>query len=64
MQTILHRALRYNFFLLFYAYVSFSFVSVCFVWESREVGKAVAKIISLALDLDANFFDQPEMLGD
>ncbi|KAH1205257.1 2-oxoglutarate-Fe(II) type oxidoreductase hxnY [Glycine max] len=30
----------------------------------REVGKAVAKIIALALDLDANFFDQPEMLGE
>lgn len=34
----------------------FSFVFVCFVWEYREVGKAVAKIIALALDLDANFF--------
>jgi len=34
----------------------FSFVFVCFVWEYREVGKSVAKIIALALDLDANFF--------
>nr|ACU21218.1 unknown [Glycine max] len=32
--------------------------------ETLEVGKAVAKIIALALDLDANFFDQPEMLGE
>lgn len=30
----------------------------------REVGRAVAKIIALALDLDANFFDKPETLGD
>ena len=42
----------------------FSFVFVCFVWEYREVGKAVAKIIALALDLDANFFDRPEILGE
>lgn len=32
--------------------------------ESREVGKAVGKIIALALDLDADFFDKPEMLGE
>ncbi|TKY44571.1 oxidoreductase protein [Spatholobus suberectus] len=32
--------------------------------ETLEVGKAVAKIIALALDLDANYFDQPEMLGE
>lgn len=31
---------------------------------SREVGKAVGRIIALALDLDANFFDKPEMLGE
>ena len=30
---------------------------------SREVARAVARIIALALDLDANFFDKPEMLG-
>lgn len=29
----------------------------------REVAKAVARIIALALDLDADFFDKPEMLG-
>lgn len=28
------------------------------------MGKAVARIIALALDLDANFFDRPEMLGE
>ncbi|XP_020204986.1 2-oxoglutarate-Fe(II) type oxidoreductase hxnY isoform X2 [Cajanus cajan] len=32
--------------------------------EALQVGKAVAKIIALALDLDANFFDQPTMLGE
>jgi isopenicillin N synthase-like dioxygenase len=31
---------------------------------SREVGKAVARIIALALGLDANFFDKPETLGE
>lgn len=30
----------------------------------RQVGKAVAKILALALDLDANFFEKPETLGD
>lgn len=28
------------------------------------MGKAVAKIIALALGLDANFFDKPETLGE
>jgi len=28
------------------------------------VGKALAKIIALALGLDANFFDEPETLGE
>lgn len=31
---------------------------------SREVGKAVARIIALALGLDASFFDKPEILGE
>ncbi|KAJ8436533.1 hypothetical protein Cgig2_026648 [Carnegiea gigantea] len=31
--------------------------------EALEVARAVARIIALALDLDANFFDKPEMLG-
>ncbi|KAH9800980.1 Fe2OG dioxygenase domain-containing protein [Citrus sinensis] len=31
--------------------------------EALEVAKAVARIIALALDLDADFFDKPEMLG-
>ena len=29
----------------------------------REVGRRVARIIALALDLEADFFDKPEMLG-
>jgi isopenicillin N synthase-like dioxygenase len=29
-----------------------------------EVAKKVSRIIALALDLDVNFFDKPEMLGD
>ncbi|KAH1264102.1 hypothetical protein AAZX31_01G008200 [Glycine max] len=32
--------------------------------ETLEVGKAVAKMIALALDLDANYFDRPEILGE
>lgn len=31
---------------------------------SREVGKAVARIIAVALGLDASFFDRPEILGE
>ncbi|KAK2439363.1 2-oxoglutarate (2OG) and Fe(II)-dependent oxygenase superfamily protein [Trifolium repens] len=31
---------------------------------SREVGKAVARMIALALGLDANFFDKPDTLGE
>lgn len=30
----------------------------------REVAKAVARIIALALDLEVDFFDKPEMLGE
>nr|POE62201.1 putative 2-oxoglutarate-dependent dioxygenase [Quercus suber] len=30
----------------------------------REVARAVARIIALALDLKVEFFDQPEMLGE
>ncbi|XP_047167067.1 2-oxoglutarate-Fe(II) type oxidoreductase hxnY-like [Vigna umbellata] len=32
--------------------------------ETLEVGKAVAKIIALALDLDEKFFDQPKIFGE
>ncbi|RZC50196.1 hypothetical protein C5167_018622 [Papaver somniferum] len=32
--------------------------------EALRVAKAVAKIIALALDLDGDFFDKPEMLGE
>ncbi|KAL1318733.1 hypothetical protein HN51_071034 [Arachis hypogaea] len=32
--------------------------------QALEVGKKVARIIALALGLDANFFDQPKMLGE
>ncbi|KAF5458973.1 hypothetical protein F2P56_022965 [Juglans regia] len=31
--------------------------------EALEIGRAVARIIALALDLEADFFDKPEMLG-
>ncbi|KAL3532523.1 hypothetical protein ACH5RR_006044 [Cinchona calisaya] len=31
--------------------------------EALEVGRALARIIALALNLDGSFFDQPEMLG-
>ncbi|EEF48183.1 2-oxoglutarate-Fe(II) type oxidoreductase hxnY isoform X2 [Ricinus communis] len=31
--------------------------------EALEVARKIARIIALALDLDANFFDRPEMLG-
>jgi isopenicillin N synthase-like dioxygenase len=31
---------------------------------SREVGKAVARMIALALGLDANFFYKPETFGE
>ncbi|KAL9274588.1 2-oxoglutarate-Fe(II) type oxidoreductase hxnY-like protein [Drosera capensis] len=32
--------------------------------QALEVARTVARIIALALDLDANFFDKREMLGD
>ncbi|KAL9268535.1 2-oxoglutarate-dependent dioxygenase-like protein, partial [Drosera capensis] len=32
--------------------------------QALEVARKVARIIALALDLDANFFDKEEMLGD
>ncbi|KAJ1393553.1 Oxoglutarate/iron-dependent dioxygenase [Sesbania bispinosa] len=32
--------------------------------QTLEVGKAVAKLIALALGLDVNFFDKPEILGE
>ncbi|XP_062090894.1 2-oxoglutarate-Fe(II) type oxidoreductase hxnY-like isoform X2 [Humulus lupulus] len=32
--------------------------------EALEVSRAVARIIALALGLDKNFFDKPEMLGE
>lgn len=32
--------------------------------EALEVARAVARLIALALDLDANFFDKPDMLGE
>ncbi|RVW96372.1 2-oxoglutarate-Fe(II) type oxidoreductase [Vitis vinifera] len=32
--------------------------------EALEVAKAVARIIALALDLERDFFDKPEMLGN
>lgn len=40
-----------------------SFSISCFLY-SREVGRAVGRIIALSLDLGADFFDKPEMLGE
>lgn len=34
------------------------------LWIFSQLAKAVAKIIALALDLDAGFFDKSEMLGE
>ncbi|CAM8925828.1 unnamed protein product [Rhodiola kirilowii] len=31
--------------------------------QALDVARAIAKIIAISLDLDANFFDKPEMLG-
>ena len=35
----------------------------CSLYAIREVAKAVARVIALALDLEVDFFDKPEMLG-
>ncbi|KAK9200119.1 hypothetical protein WN944_015315 [Citrus x changshan-huyou] len=45
---------------------------LCFVWFRRawrvefftNVGRAIGRIIALALDLNVDFFDQPEILGN
>lgn len=42
----------------------FSQLSFILLYPSREVAKAVARIISLALDLGSDFFDRPEVLSD
>ncbi|WRX34922.1 Oxoglutarate/iron-dependent dioxygenase - like 10 [Theobroma cacao] len=34
-----------------------------FHYEALEVAKAIARVIALALDLEVDFFDRPEMLG-
>ncbi|CAN1330970.1 2-oxoglutarate-Fe(II) type oxidoreductase hxnY [Linum perenne] len=36
---------------------------LCFPSECIDVARAVARNIALALDLEADFFDKPEMLG-
>lgn len=46
--------------LAIYVFVFFLIYSLC---AFREVAKAVARIIALALDLEADFFDKPKMLG-
>lgn len=39
-------------------------VELFHVHHFREVAKAVARLVALALDLDIHFFDKPEMLGE
>lgn len=44
-----------------------NFVLTCdmiFLCSYRAVARAVGRLISLALDLRSDFFDQPVMLGD
>ncbi|CDP22110.1 unnamed protein product, partial [Coffea canephora] len=47
----------------FYSLFDTDILSI-FILAFSEVARAVARIIALALDLDRNFFDQSEMLGD
>ena len=47
----------------FYSLFDTDILSI-FILAFSEVARAVARIIALALDLDGNFFDQSEMLGD
>lgn len=44
-----------------YVFVFFLIYSLC---AFREVSRAVAKIIALALDMEIDFFDKPKMLGE
>jgi isopenicillin N synthase-like dioxygenase len=44
--------------------MNFSFLDQrCYCSHFRRVAKSVARIIALALDLDVDFFDRPEMLA-
>jgi isopenicillin N synthase-like dioxygenase len=47
--------------LTIYVFVFFLIFSLC---AFREVSRAVARLIALALDLEVDFFDQPKMLGE
>lgn len=44
-------------------YASLILLSLLF-YAFSEVAKTVAMIIALALDLERDFFDKPEMLGE
>ena len=44
-------------------FILYSYFWIYSLFALREVARAVAKIIALALNLDINFFDKPEMLG-
>ena len=50
--------------LLIVCFLNFDFLCLNLLFAFSEVGKAVARIIALALDLERDFFDKPEMLGE
>jgi hypothetical protein len=45
-------------------FIYFGAIYICFLCAFREVARAVARIIALALDLKVDFFDQTEMFGE
>lgn len=51
--------------IVFYLHLSLLFLCIicCLSTCISEVTKAVSRLIALALDLDADFFGQPEFLG-
>lgn len=57
--------LEHNFLCALYCvFLKFYFSLPNLLFTSSEVAKAVARIIALALDLERDFFDKPEMLGE
>lgn len=47
-----------------FLFLTFETYLIYYLCAFREVAKAVARIIALALDLEVGFFDKPEMLGE